>query len=86
MNATYYSTESYLIKKKNLSGKEEKKGGAAAISRHYFDIAEALMKEMVASNIILFATVPKFCLQLYPNSDHQTRVKDKVLSDLHRQH
>ena len=31
------------------------------------------MKEMVASNMIL--------LQLYPNFDHQIRVKDKVLSD-----
>ena len=29
------------------------------------------MKEMVASNMILFATVPNF--------DHQIRVKDKVL-------
>ena len=34
------------------------------------------MKEMAACSMILFATVPKF--------DHQTRVKDKVLSDLHR--
>ena len=31
------------------------------------------MKEMVASDMILFATVPKF--------DHQIKVKDKVYSD-----
>ena len=37
----------------------EKKGGAA-VSRHKSNLAEALMKEMVASNIILLSTVLQF--------------------------
>ena len=60
MNVTYDSTESYHIKKKNGKKNRGEGEGAAAVSRHQFNLVEALMKEVVASNIILFTTVPKF--------------------------
>ena len=58
MNTTYNSTTNLIQQKQKLSG--TKTGGSAATFRHQFKLAEALMKEMVASNMILFATVLKF--------------------------
>ena len=55
MNATYNSTKSYVIK-----GKVKKKGAPAAEIWYQLNLAEALMKEIVVSNMILLAIVPKF--------------------------
>ena len=65
MNATKNSTTSYLQSSKEINKKEEffrkeKKGGAAAEIWYEFNLVEALMKGIVASTMILFASVPKF--------------------------
>ena len=76
MNAIYNSTKSYIINEKRQ--KEDKEG----VLLLYFDINLTLPRLWWRKWLLLIW----FCLQLYPNFDHQTRVKDKVLSDLHRQH
>ena len=47
MNATYNSSTNSIQQKQKL--RRTKKGDATATFRHQFNLAEALMKEMVAS-------------------------------------
>ena len=81
MNATYNSTTSYIIKekKKKKNNLEKEKKGVLLL---YFGINLTLRRLWRRKLLLLIW----FCLQLDPNSDLQTRVNDKSLSDLHRQH